>query len=139
MSSVGGTLGTWSVTPQGCSRDAFDGLGQGQTRSVMTLLWQDPAAHDPHYHDHAREHAPDVPMRLDVMRDDGGLAALLETLHTHGTRLDGESCKRFALTAHEEPAAVEGGRPTLAGRLEMDCMVKGSHVSADLRFRRCEF
>ena len=46
MASDGPYPNAWKWHPQGCTRDAFDGLPIGQSRSVVTLLWANPGLRD---------------------------------------------------------------------------------------------
>ncbi len=138
LASDGGALGTWRSAPLACSRDPFDGAPIGTSTSVATLLWEDPSVHDP-WRDEDRPHAPDAPMRLELTRDAGAYRAVLTTVKTLGTPITQDECTRFSLESWEQPPASAKARPSLAGHLLMDCRVHGSHVTADLAFRHCEF
>ena len=62
VASEGTRRNTWRSTPQGCTRDPFDGLPADKSQSIATLLWADPATRDPKIDN--RDTAPDAPMRL---------------------------------------------------------------------------
>ncbi len=138
VASAGGELGTWRSAPLGCSRDPFDGKPVETTASVATFLWEDPSMHDK-LRDKHRPMAPDAPMRLELARRNNAVSASLTTVKIKGTLLQPGDCTRLQLDTQERPAAIPGGRPTLGGLLTMDCNVRGSHVTADFSFRRCEF
>ncbi len=138
VASDGGALGQWGAKPQGCSRDPQDNLPIGQTYSLFTLLWEDPASHDPAREQH-ESIAPDAPMRLDVARTASGFSATLNTVKTHGTVLDASNCSVFRADTQEHKPDIREGKPSLAGHLQMDCRTQGSHVTADVTFTRCEY
>ncbi len=138
VASDGGGLGRWTSAPEGCSRDPFDGLGRAHTRSVLTLLWNDPSVKDP-LRDKHRATAPDAPMRLEIARAATGYEATLETVKSVGTRLDGSVCGRLEVETAEHRAEFREGQRTLSGTVKMDCRVKGSHLTADVQFSRCDY
>ena len=142
VASEGGRLGTWHLAPQACARGLTTAMGADRVQSVATLLWQDQRLRGKKYRDHAYERAGDLPLRLDLVQDDAegkGLVAVLGMMKSGGMHLDGATCKRLQLESHEEGAAVEGGRPTLAGTLAMDCTLDGNHITADVQFNQCEW
>lgn len=124
------------MSPQGCTRDTFDGRPPGQSTSVLTLLWSDPGKRDGKLDNTTV--APDAPMRVEVARTPG-VVATVYTKQTGGTRLDAGVCRTLRLETWEEVARYPEGRATLAGTLAMDCTAGGSHVIADLRFSGCEY
>ena len=135
ISSDGGALGRWDTSPEGCARDPLDKKPIGESATVATFLWQDLRVRE-----RDRKTFPDAPTRLELSRTDKGLSANLETDRTAtGTTLDTGDCRTFHLTTAEGKPALAGGKPTLGGRLEMDCTARGSHIEADLRFSGCEF
>ena len=138
VASAGGRLGVWYATPDACSRDPFDGRAIGETASLATFLWEDPSIHDP-LRDQHRAKAPDAPRRMDVARAGTGYSVVLATVKTEGTRIDPADCAVLRVTTWEQAPQVKGARNSLAGQLQMDCEVDGGHVTADLRFSRCEF
>ena len=83
--------------------------------------------------------APDAPLRMELARAGDALSVGLTTVRTEGTRMGSADCAVLRLTTWEEAPVVRGARNSLAGHLQMDCQAKGSRVTADLRFRRCEF
>ena len=138
VASDGGALGRWDAKPQGCSRDPQDNLPIGQTSSLFTLLWEDPASHDPAREQH-ESIAPDAPMRLDLARTNSGFSATLNTVKTHGTILDASNCSVFRTDIQEHNPDIREGKPSLAGHLQMDCRAHASHLTADVTFTRCEY
>ena len=135
----GGALGTWSSTPEGCSRDPFDGLPASESSSVVTLLWDDPGIRDP-LRDLHRPTAPDAPLRLEIARTpESGYTMQLNTVKTQGNRFDSHTCSRLIVDTRETPKAIPEGRPTLAGTVRFDCPTEGGHVTADVHFKRCEY
>ena len=138
VASSGGRLGNWHSTPEGCSRDPFDGKPAADSASVATFLWEDPSVHDPD-RDKNRYKAPDAPMRLEISRLPGGLRASLTTVKIVGMRIDSSDCSQFRLEQRDEAPGVAGAKPALAGRLVMQCTVAGGQVSADVRFDHCEY
>ena len=138
VASDGGPLGQWSSKPQGCSRDPQDGLPIGQTASLFSFFWEDPASSDPAREQHMKT-APDAPMRLDLARTSSGLTATLDTVKTRGTTLDQSTCSLLQADTQQHKPDIRDGKPTLAGRLQMDCHAGNSHVTADVTFTRCEY
>ncbi len=142
VASEGGRLGHWDLAPRACARGLGVTLGAGRLQSVATLLWEDQRLRGKKYRDHALERASDLPLRLDLVQDDAegkGLVAVISTMKSAGTRMDGTNCRKLQLDTHEEGAALPEGRPTLAGTLMMDCAVNGNHLRADVQFRQCEW
>jgi|GEM_PF-1636506 len=139
LGSEGGTLGTWRSTPNGCSRDALDGMSMDATKTVATFLWEDPLVHDsdPNLH---RWTIPDRPSRLDLSQGATGMVAELVTVRVPAsTRLDSRVCSVLSVDRAERPAAYTGGRPVLDGTLRVDCFVKGSRLTGTVKFKSCEF
>ncbi len=137
LASDGGTIGTWSSTPQGCSRDPVDGRPPAQSSTVLTFLWNDPSMRDP-LRDLHRFHAPNAPMRLELWREPG-YALKLDTVKTLHTRLDPTVCSTLKVETHETPKTIPEGRPTLSGTLQLDCRVADSHLTANIAFKRCDY
>jgi hypothetical protein len=138
VSSPEGHLGAWSSTPPGCTRDPFDGLPISETSSVLTFLWQDPSIYDPLRGPH-RFTAPDAPMRLTLSRAGTAYAIGIDTVKTEGTHFDSIACTTFAAETHETPKTIPEGRPSLSGTLRFDCRTAASHITANIRFNRCEY
>ena len=92
---MGGSWGGWRRVPDGCSRDPFDGKAVGESGSLMTFVWQDPSVRDPHREMH-RTLVTDEPMRLEIGRDGGGLAAGLTTVKTDAVRIRARDCAVFS-------------------------------------------
>ena len=135
ISSDGGQIGRWDSAPEGCARDPLDHQPIGQSTTVATFIWQDLRIRE-----RDRRSFPDAPTRLELSRTDKGLSANLETDRAaSGTTLDAGDCTTFDLTTSESQPAIAGGKPTLGGTLRMDCIARGSHIEADLRFSGCDF
>jgi hypothetical protein len=140
VSSVGpASKDNWRSTPQGCTRDPFDGRPPDKTRSILTLLWEDPSMRDPKFYDTGT--APDSPMRLEFSRADSvsQISATLHTRYKAGVPLDTRVCSAFHLTTHEQPAQLPTTRPSLSGELALDCQAAGNHIAASVRFQGCEY
>jgi hypothetical protein len=138
VASSGGDLGAWRSSPEGCSRDPFDGLPQGKSRSVLVFLWNDPSERDP-LRDLHRPTAPDAPMRLELESVPTGYNLKLDTVKTEGTRFDSRACSSFAVDVHETAPDIREGKPTLAGTVRFSCPANGGTLSADVRFKRCDY
>ena len=136
VASSGGDMGAWRSTPQGCSRDPFDGLPPGASSSVLTFLWNDPAVRDPLRDQHR---VPDTPMRLELERVPTGYTIKMDTVKTHGTEFDSRTCNRFAVDVHEAAPDIPEGKPTLAGSVRFSCPAAGGNLMADVRFKRCDY
>ena len=139
VSSEGAGLGTWSKTPEACSRDPIDARPIDSTRSVASFFWEDPAGKDARLQRNFGRDAPDQPLRLDVMRDGTNVAARLQTVKTPGTLLDRSNCLKLHVETQEHPALYQNGRPTLTGHITLDCRAAESHIAADFTFERCEY
>ena len=139
ISSDGGELGTWRMRPVSCTRDAANGFPGRDGEAIATLLWADPSRRDKRYINQGQKTAPEVPMRLDLMRVGGGVTGVLDMWRRKGVRLDARVCTQLEMTTQEGAAALPEGRPTLTGHLVMDCTVEGSHLAADLTFNGCEY
>ena len=139
VSSHGGSMGTWSKTPEGCSRDPFDARPVETSNSVASFFWEDPAGRDERLRRNFGRDAPDQPFRLDIMRDGDRFAARLQTVKTPGTLLDRQNCLQLHVETNEWPPAYQTGRPTLAGHVTLDCRAAESHITADFVFERCEY
>jgi hypothetical protein len=141
MASTGNYRNTWNWHPQGCTRDPFDGLPVGESKSIVTLLWENPGVRDPTLG--SPEKAPDAPLRLEFTPAPGAaageVAATLHTIDNPGLSLDNRVCSTLRLRTHEHSAAHPGGRPMLSGELHLDCRVNDSHYTADLEFSHCEY
>jgi hypothetical protein len=139
MSSTGSWRNTWQWHPQGCTRDPFDGQPVSKTKSVLTLLWENPGLRDvklsnPNW-------SPDAPLRLEFEAsgpaDD--VVATLHTIDNGGILLDKRACTVLKLQTTERPAVQPGGRPTLSGDVDLDCRANESHIVAKVSFERCEY
>lgn len=132
---------TWQWHPQGCSRDPFDGLPMGQSKSIATLLWAPPGLRNSKFANVF--HSPDAPLRLELLptRDGepGDVVATLYTVHRGGILLSKTACSTLKLQTQEHPADHAGGRPTLSGELQFDCHANDSRLTADIEFARCEY
>ena len=138
MASHGGALGTWRTTPEGCTRDPFDGLPASESTSVLTFLWDDPGIRDP-LRDLHRPTELDLPLRLQVARAAGGYSLQLDNVKTRGTHFDSGTCATLTVETHETPRTLPEGKPTLAGSIRFDCPTDGGRVTADIHFQRCEY
>lgn len=139
LASEGGSFGDWASTPQGCSRDPSDGRPDGESATVASFFWENPAARDAKLRENFGRDAPDAPFRLDMLRDGGGFAGRLQTVKTPGTLLDRTNCVAVRLEGRDQAAAYQAGRPTLSGVLTLDCRVRGSHITAQIQFDHCEY
>jgi hypothetical protein len=138
VASSGGDLGVWRQTPEGCSRDPFDGLPAAESSSVLSFLWNDPSVRDP-LRDLHRSTAPDFPMRLELARVPTGYTVRLDTVKTQGTHFDSRACTSFSVEVHQAPPDIAEGKPTLAGRVRFICPANGGTLTADVRFKRCDY
>ena len=135
--SDGGGLGTWRTAPLGCTRDPQDGAKPGEpTTTVAEFLWRDTGQSH-----RALKWYPERPIRLTVSHaPDGGYAGMLELApRPLSITLDTTICTRLEVQTHESAPQIRGGHPALDGRVQLDCRVQGSHLTADLRFAGCEF
>ncbi len=140
LTSTGRDLGVWRSQPDGCSRAPFDGLPIGQSRSIITFLWQDRTFIDPVRQTHDDPATPQAPVRLEVAREGSGYVASLATAKTDAaTRLDTHLCSVLRLQSQEGPKVIREGKPTLRGRLQLDCTLKGGRLAADLTFAGCGY
>ena len=140
LASSGGELGTWSSQPAGCSRAPFDGLPVDKSRSMVTFLWQDQTLMIATRQTHNDPTTLQAPVRLELAREDVGYVASLATAKTDAaTRLDAHVCSVLRLESRQAAKVIREGKPTLTGRLQLDCTVKGGHLTADLRFAGCGF
>ena len=140
MTSVGDWRNTWQWHPQGCTRDPFDGQPVGQSKSIMTLVWENPGLRDVRLAN--PDHSPDAPLRLEVEPDPrapGRVRATLHTIDTGGILLDEKVCSTLRLNTQEQPAVRASGRPTLSGDLKLDCYAHESHITANISFQRCDY
>ena len=141
MQSVGPYPNIWKHRPEGCTRDPFDGLPVGRSRSILTLLWGNPGLRDPHFGNPST--SPDAPLRLEFMHipdaRPGAVAATLHTIDRAGILLDKSNCSKLELHTQEHPPVRAGGRPTISGQLELDCRANNSHLTATVQFERCEY
>ena len=140
LRSQGNFRNTWQWHPQGCTRDPFDGLPVGQSRSIATLVWANPGLRNSRLSN--PNNAPDAPLRLEMLAPDGQPGEVVATLHTvdqGGILLDKNSCSRLTLHTQENPPDHAGGRPTLSGQLQLDCRTNESHLTANIKFDRCEY
>jgi hypothetical protein len=137
LASRGSRIGSWSSTPEGCTRDPFDGLPPDQTTSIVTLLWEDPGIRNPLVNN--RTSAPDAPSRLGFSRSPVGVTARLETLRDAGIPLDSNVCRTLRLETEEHASRVPGGRPSLSGRMVLDCQAHGSQIVGDIQFENCHY
>ena len=140
LSSSGGELGIWRSQPAGCSRAPFDGLPLGQSSSVITFLWQDQTFMDPVRQTHDDPSTEQAPVRLEVAHRGAGYVASLATAKTDAaTRLDEHVCSVLRLETQEGAKVIREGKPTLRGRLQLDCTLKGGRLTADLTFADCGY
>lgn len=132
--------------PDGSSRGPIQGCVQApmhpefpsSSSTIVSFMWSPRVFDD----ERGRRHVPqiNVPLELDLARPDGQLTGTLATLHTPlGDRLDAHSCRTLSLTTHEGPPELPGGRPTMAGTLDLDCTIRSAHVTAHVRFSGCEY
>ena len=81
-----------------------------------------------------------APVRLEVASHGAGYVASLATAKTNAaTRLDEHVCSVLHLEMQEGPKVIREGKPTLRGRLQLDCTLKGGRVAADLTFAGCGY
>jgi hypothetical protein len=140
VATSGPAFGTWSSTPQGCSRDPKDALPDAQSRTAATFFWEDPADHNPMLRDHKLPHVPDAPDQFNLLHTPaGGYQVRLKTLQTDGTLIGPEDCTTFEVETHEQPPGFPAGRPTLGGTVNLECHVKGSEVEAHFTFDHCDY
>jgi len=140
LRSQGNFRNTWLWHPQGCTRDPFDGLPVGQSRSIATLLWANPGLRNSKLSN--PNHSPDAPLRLEMQAPEGQPDEVVATLHSvdqGGILLDKTSCSTLTLHTQENPPNHAGGRPTLSGELQLDCRTDESHLTATIKFDRCEY
>jgi len=141
MTSAGSWRNTWRWHPQGCTRDPFDGLPLGKSKSIVTLVWMDAGARDPSLAN--SNTSPDFPLRLEIeSAQDGTPGRVVATLNTRdhvGILLDSSVCTALRLQTQEHPALRPSGRPTLSGELELDCRATDSRIAAHIAFERCEY
>jgi hypothetical protein len=137
VSSDGGPLGHWSVPPDGCSVAPFDGLPVGKSSSVAQFLWQRrKAGWEKSDGDKPRWHR--LPYLLDLSRGPDGLSGVLTLIpEDERVSLDHSVCRTLRLDSNPGLPAIPGGPASLDGRLVLDCMVNGSQVTADMRFKNC--
>ena len=139
--SRGNYRNTWQWHPQGCTRDPFDGLPVGESKSIATLLWAPPGLHKSLHGD--QSNAPDAPLRLELLAARDGqpddVVATLHTVHRGGILLDKMVCTTLKLHTQEHPADHAGGRPTLSGELQLDCHANDSHITANIQFEQCKY
>ena len=139
LSSEGGELGTWSVVPEGCSRDPLDRLPVAESTTVMTLFWQDPRKRD-RSRDKEKWTQRNYPLRFEVSRSAKGVTALLDSIQmVNAVALDQNSCSALDVQTWPGARLVPEGRPTSSGTLTVDCQVRGSHVTAKISFSGCEY
>ena len=86
MASDGPYPNTWKWHPQGCTRDPFDGLPVGQSKSIVTLLWANPGLRDPSLSIPSK--SPDAPLRLEFMPAPGRLQEPSSGRCTRSTRVE---------------------------------------------------
>jgi len=140
MASVGNYRNTWQWHPQGCTRDPFEGLPIGKSKSILTLLWENPGLRDSSLANPGS--APDAPLRLEFLPDPGAPDQVIASLHTidrAGIPLNKAVCSTLRLRTREHPALHPAGRPTLSGELHLDCRANDSHLTAHIEFSRCEY
>ena len=141
MQSVGPYPNTWKHKPQGCTRDPFDGLPVGKSKSILTLLWANPGLRDPLFGPPG--HSIDAPLRLEFEpapeEAPGTVRATLHTIDQAGLILDKSNCSKLELNTQEHAPVRPRGRPTLSGQLELDCHANNSHITASVQFDRCEY
>jgi hypothetical protein len=137
IGSEGDRINNWRTKLEGCTRAPFDGLPIGQTRSILTFVWEDPGFRDPLMDRHL-DH-PDYPMRLEFSRGADGPTATLHTMRSSGIPLNPKVCTTFDLKTSEKPSATPEGRPSLSGQVQLECGVKQGHIVADLHFDNCRY
>ena len=137
LRSQGSLRNTWQWHPHGCTRDPFDGLPVGQSKSIATLLWAHPGLRS------LKLAGADAPLRLEFLPapdgQPGEVVATLRTAREAGILLDKQACSTLKLHTQEHPADHAGGRPTLSGELQLDCRANNSHITANTQFERCEY
>lgn len=137
VSSDGGSLGRWSLRPDGCSQAPFDGLPAGKSTSVAEMIWQRrKVGWTKVGTDKLRWNK--LPYLLDLSRSPDELFGVL-TMNPDDERvpLNGAVCRTLRLDSNPGQPAVPGGPASLDGHLVLDCTVKGSHITGDVHFRNC--
>lgn len=141
MASDGPYPNTWKWHPQGCTRDPFDGLPVGQSKSIVTLLWANPGLRDPSLSIPSK--SPDAPLRLEFMpvpgQAPGAVVGTLHTIDKGGILLDKSDCSKLELKTRENPPLPPDSRPSLSGQLELDCHANQSHITASVQFEHCQY
>lgn len=141
VSSDGGQLAAWSRPVQGCSPDPLDGQPVGKSATLFTLYWDNPRKRpDKGKHRPVRLPEPNQLQQLEISRDANGVTGLLRTsLINSDAVLDARSCSKLQATTAPGKPALQGGRPTVNGTLELDCHVADSHLTGSVRFSGCEY
>jgi hypothetical protein len=137
LANQGGPGNTWRTTPEGCTRDPFDGKPSDKSTSILTLLWQNPAIRNPHLTDPYK--SPDAPLRLEFSRSTTGVTATLHTRKRAGIALNASDCTLLRLDTEEHPPRRANSLPSLSGTLALQCHANRSDISADLTFTGCQY
>jgi hypothetical protein len=139
IASSGGELGKWSATPVMCTREEFD----GDSSKLILMHFSGPKNTDPDRKIHGNN-LPEGPYELHVAKNGSGYMAQLKFFKDipgvdvfQGVVLDSSSCKALTLDRSEHSTNFGSMHPTLNGELVMDCTYKQSHVTADIKFKKC--
>lgn len=137
--SSGGELGEWSASPVMCTREEFD----GDSSKLIAMHFSGPKNTDPDRTVHGNNQ-PEGPYELHVAKNGQGYMAQLKFFKNipgvdvfNGLILDSSSCKTLTLDRTEHSADFGRMHPTLNGELVMDCTFKQSHITADVKFKKC--
>jgi hypothetical protein len=136
--SSGGELGAWSATPVMCSREEFD----GDSSKLIEMHFSGPKNTDPDRSIHGNSQ-PEGPYELHVAKNGRSYMAQLKFFKSipgvdvfNGVVFDSSSCKTLTLDRTEH-SSVGSMHPTLNGELVMDCTYRQSHITADVKFKKC--
>lgn len=139
IASSGGELGKWSASPVMCEREEFD----GDSSKLIRMMFSGPQNTDPDRSVHHNDQ-PDGPLELHVAKNGSSYMAQVKFFKDipgvdvfQGLILDSSSCKTFTFDRTEHSAGLGSIHPTLNGELVMDCSYKQSHITADIKFKKC--
>lgn len=143
VNSDGGLLKSWSRTPVMCMR----GEQEGEAGKILSFQFDLPpgfvAAHP---------EGKNAPEELAIAQNGGGVIGSLKMMAvirdpgnpnsfseqpTDGFILDNSNCKTIKLDRQEQSKSFAESMKPLKGHLELDCTVRGSHITADMTFRHC--
>jgi hypothetical protein len=139
IASSGGELGQWSSSPAMCDREEFD----GDSSKLIRMEFAGPPNTDPDRDVHQTNQRKG-PYELNVAKNGSGYMAQIKLFNDvpgvdgiQGVILDSSSCRTLTFDRTEHTAGFGEMHPTLNGTLVMDCTYKQSHVTANIRFKKC--